>query len=75
VLAFRIGVVLSAIVVGLGIAWSVVGYLSQGGAGGAALGGAAAIFFGGIALALIWLAVFVVIVIQKGFRVLGGGEP
>jgi hypothetical protein len=73
VTAIRIGVALSAPVVFLGIAWSVVGYLSQG-AGGAALAGVAAVFFGVMALAVIWLGVFVVIVIQKGVRVLGDGR-
>jgi hypothetical protein len=72
--AVRIGVVLSAVVVALGTVWSVAGYLSNRGTDVAGLFAAGAIFFGGIALALIWLAVFVVVVIQKGIRVLGGSQ-
>jgi hypothetical protein len=70
--AVRIGVVLSAAVLVLGAFWTLASYFSHKDIGDAELAAAAAILFGGIALALIWLAVFVAVVIQKGIRVLGG---
>jgi len=74
VTAIRVGVALSAVVVALGVMWSVVGYISNRDTDVAGLFAASAIFFGVPVLAVIWLGVFVVIVIQKGIRVLGDGN-
>jgi hypothetical protein len=62
---------MSAVVVVVGIIWSVGGYLSNRGTDVAGLFAAGAIWFGGIALALIWLGVFLGYVIRQGIRVLG----
>ena len=74
-MAVRLGVVLSGVVVVLGVIWSVWGYSANGDNDVGVLFVGGAIVMGGVALAVIWLAVFVVLVIQKGIRVLGGEEP
>ena len=73
-MAVRLGVVLSGVVVVLGVIWSVWGYSANPDNDVGVLFVGGAIVMGGIALAVIWLAVFVVIVIQKGIRVIGDGR-
>jgi hypothetical protein len=71
-IAVKLAALLSAAIVLVGVGWIVVAAVSGlgEGAGTAAIGVA---FAGGMTLAVIWLVVFVVYVIQMAFRVLG--EP
>jgi hypothetical protein len=67
-LVIRIGLFLSAAIVLTGLAWAVfVGFKSGAGDGLQAVLGVA--FGGAMALALIWLGVFVVYVVLKAIRV------